>query len=129
MAPVTGMLFVAIQNRNVQTPIQGQRLVPLQTAVDLVETIPQLADIHGGMHSSHGVGADHVASQPAFPETGLGKGFQRIETSQSRPAHRQSGLQNPRGRRSRLLTPVGDFVEHLAGKVKHLLGIANEAVE
>ena len=129
MAAVAGMLLVAIQNGDVQTQVQGQRLVLLQTAVDLVEAIPQLADVHGGMHSPHGVGADHVPSQPPFPESGGGKSFQRMETSQTRPTHRQSGLQNLCSKCSRLLTRVSDFVEHLAGKVKHLLGIANEAVE
>jgi hypothetical protein len=129
MAAVAGVLFVAIQNRNVQTQIQGQRFVPLQTTVDLVETIPQLAGIDGGMYPSHGFGADHGPSQPPFPEASSGNGFQRIEAAQARPEHRQSGFQYQRGRRPRLLTTVGDFVEHLAGKVKHLLGIANEAVK
>ena len=129
MAVVAGMLFVAIQNRNVQTQIQGQRLVPLQTTVDLVETVPQLVGIDGGMYPSHGFGADHWPSQPPFPEAGGGNGLQRIEASQTRPEHRQSGFQDQRGRRPRLLALVGDFVEHLAGEVKHLLGIANEAVE
>jgi hypothetical protein len=129
MPAVAGMLLVAIQNGNIQAQIQRQRFVPLQTAVDFVEAIPQLADVHGGVHSSHGIGADQGPSQPTFPESGGGKGIQRIETSQTRPAHRQRGLQNLRGKRSRLLTRVGDFVEYLAGKVKHLLGIANEAVQ
>ena len=123
------MLLVAIQNCDTQTKIQRQRLMPFKLAVDLVETVPQLADIHHGMYPSHGVGTAHGASQPPFPEAGGGDGFQRIETSQTRPEHRQSGFQNPRGRRPRLRTPVGDFVEHLAGKVKHLLGIANQTVE
>jgi hypothetical protein len=39
------------------------------------------------------------------------------------------GVHSSGGRRPRPLTLVGNFVEHLAGKVKHLLGIANEAVE
>jgi hypothetical protein len=129
MPAVAGMLLVAIQNGNIQAQIQRQRFVPLQTAVDLVKAIPQLADVHGGVYSSHGIGADHVPSQPPFPESGGRKGIQRIETSQTSPAHRQGGLQNLRGKCSRLLTRVGDFVEHLAGKVKHLLGIANQAVE
>src|ERR1019366_1144991 len=88
MAAVAGVLFVAIQNRNVQTQIQRQRLVPLQTAVDLVETVPQLAGIDDGMYPPHGVGAGHGASQPPFPESGGGNGFQRIKASQSRPEHR-----------------------------------------
>ena len=129
MATVAGMLFVAIQNRDIQTQIQRQRLVPLQTAVDLVKTVSQLGGIDGGMYPSHGVGADHCPSQPLSPESGGGNGFQRVEASQVRPEQRQSGFQYQRGRRPRLLTRVGDFVEHLAGEVKHLFGIANEAVE
>ena len=103
--------------------------MPFKLAVDLVETVPQLADIQHSMCPYHGVGTANGASQPPFPEAGGGNGFQRIETSQARPEHRQSGFQDPHGRRPRLLTPVCDFVEHLAGEVKHLLGIANEAVE
>ena len=129
MAAVAGMLLVAIQDRDVQPQIQGQRLVPLQTAVELVEAIPQLADFHDGMHPSHGVGADHLPCQPSFPEPGGGKRFQRMEASQARPEHCQSGFQYERSRRPWLLTPVGDFIEHLAGEVKHLLGIANQTVE
>lgn len=52
------MLLVAIQDRDIQTQIQRQRLIPLELAVDLVETVPQLADIQHSMHPSHGVGAD-----------------------------------------------------------------------
>jgi hypothetical protein len=128
MAAVAGVLFVGIQNRNVQTQIQRQRLVPLQTTVDLVETVSQFSGIDDGMYSPHGVGAGHCPAQPPFPEAGGGNGFQRIEASQARPEHGQCGFQYQCGRRPRLLTTVGDFVEHLAGKVKHLLGIANEAV-
>ena len=129
MAAVAGMLLVAVQDRDVQTQVQGQRLVWLQPAVELVEAIPPLADIHGGMHPSHGVGADHLPCQPSIPEAGGGDGFQRIEASQAGPEHRQRRFQDPRGRRPWLGPPVGDFVEHLAGKVNHLLGIANEAME
>ena len=88
MTAVAGVLFVGIQYRNVQTQIQRQRLVPLQTAVDLVETVPQLAGIDDGMYPSHGVGAGHCPAQPPFPESGGGNGLQRIEASQSRPEHR-----------------------------------------
>jgi hypothetical protein len=88
MAAVAGVLFVGIQNRNVQTQIQWQRFVPLQTAVDLAETAPQLSGIEDGMYSPHGVGAGHCSAQPPFPEAGTGNGFQCIEASQSRPEHR-----------------------------------------
>ena len=101
MAAVAGMLLVAIQDRDIQTQIQRQRLIPLEPAVDLVETVPQLADIHGSMHPSHGVGADHGPFQPPFPESGGGNGFQGIEASQARPEHRQGGFQDERGGRPR----------------------------
>ncbi len=34
------MLLVAIQDRDIQTQIQRQRRIPLEPAVDLVETVP-----------------------------------------------------------------------------------------
>jgi len=123
------MLFVAIQDRDIQTQIQRQGLIPLELAVDLVEAVPQLADIHHSMHPPHGVGADHGPLEPPLPESGGRDRFQRIEASQTRPEHRQGGLQDERGWSPRMLSLVGNFVEHLAGKVKHLLGIANDTVK
>ena len=75
MAAVTGMLFVAIQDRDIQAQIQRQRLVALQAAIDLVDAVAELAGIDGGMHSSHGVGAGHGSAQPPFPESSAGNGF------------------------------------------------------
>ena len=123
------MLLVAIQNCDTQTKIQRQRLMPFKLAVDLVETVPQWADIHQSMHPSHGIGTDHGPFQPPFPEAGCGDGFQGIEAAQVRPDHRQGGFEDERGGRPRLRSLVGNLVEHLAGKVKHLLGIANQTVE
>ena len=129
MAAVAGVAFVAVQDGHSESLAIGQRLVSLQTFVDLVNAFPELIGGKEGVYPSDGVGAGPRLSQTAFPEAGGSGHFQGVEAAQPSPEQNQGGVEDAGRGDAGFLPAVRDGGQDLGGEAEDLFGIGDQAAK
>jgi hypothetical protein len=124
---IAGVTFVAIQHRHADSMNVGQRLVSLQTFVDVMNALSQLIGINQGVDASDRVGAAQRPSQPALPESGGARPFEGIEASHPGPEQNQNAVKDTDGRDAGFPPPFRDAGEEFSRQAEDLLGIRDQA--
>lgn len=96
MTEVTGVGFMPIQNRHIQSAPRGQRLVPFQTGVEVMQSLAQMLGIDAGVDAPHGIRTGRRATEPVLPEPRGAMLIERVQAAQAGPKHHQAGFEQNR---------------------------------
>src|SRR5580692_10153780 len=129
MTPITGMAFVAVENRNSQAVNIRQGFVPFQALVNVAKPLPQPLGIEPCMDSSQGVRTEGRLFEPALPKAGRPDLFPSVDAAQPGPEQHQRRFHHRRGGNAGLLSAVGNLRDDMFGKLEDFFRIGDEAAK
>jgi hypothetical protein len=129
MTQITGVAFVAVQNRYAKALNVRQGLVAFQMLVDEVNPLSESRRIEPRLDASDGVGTATGQTQPSLPTAGGRDQFPGVETGHPRPEQHDYGFHYRRGGDAGSRPAIRERRDDVPGEGKDLFRIRDQASE